>query len=230
MILQNKKLGFLGNVILLVSFCMPLVSGAVSTSTEMTSSDILKQLEDTFSKDSVMIDVARCESGLRQFVGTGEVLRGGLGKKMIGIFQLYEDYHVGDAKARGFDIYSLDGNIKYAKSLYDVQGLQPWSSSSLCWGDKKSTSTSTQTTAGTIASENAGLLPAHLSSAMPIRKFAYCKKFSILTDTYSPKTVRVRRVRKRHFSAHLQKRQYGTFSARMLFSVQGQNIPMDMEW
>jgi hypothetical protein len=31
------------------------------------------------------------------------------------------------------DIYSLEGNMAYAKFLYENEGTKPWRSSSKCW-------------------------------------------------------------------------------------------------
>lgn len=79
-----------------------------------------------FKDDPAMIDIARCESGLRQHTASGDVLRGGAGQAMIGVFQLHEKYHRGPALALGFDIDTLEGNMAYANVLREKEGLQPW--------------------------------------------------------------------------------------------------------
>ncbi len=120
---------------------------STKSSTITSNNDIQKRLVEILGADHIMIEVARCESGFRQYNSNGTALHGGYNGKMIGIFQLYDDYHVADAKRLGFDIYNVEGNIKYAKWLFDKQGVQPWSSSSLCWGNKTSVvkTTSTET-------------------------------------------------------------------------------------
>ena len=32
------------------------------------------------------------------------------------------------------DIYTVEGNMKYARHLYESEGVDPWSASSPCWG------------------------------------------------------------------------------------------------
>jgi len=93
-----------------------------------------------------MVDVARCESGLRQYTDAGSVLRGGLGGQMIGLFQFHERYHRAAAAMLGFDIDTLVGNLLYARSLYRAQGLTPWRSSQHCWGERDDTSGGSQRT------------------------------------------------------------------------------------
>ncbi len=82
-----------------------------------------------------MVAIARCESGLRQFGSDGKVLRGGSGGGMVGVFQIYESVHLAAAKALGFDLATLAGNMGYAKHLYTTSGTAPWNSAKSCWGN-----------------------------------------------------------------------------------------------
>ena len=82
-----------------------------------------------------MLKVAKCESGLRQFNSDGSVLRGVVNSKDVGIFQINEFYHLDSSTKMGIDIYSIDGNIEYAKHLYETQGLKPWGWSRWCWNE-----------------------------------------------------------------------------------------------
>ena len=43
-------------------------------------------------------------------------------------------YHEDKATTLGMDIYTLSGNLEYAKALYDKEGAKPWASSEACWG------------------------------------------------------------------------------------------------
>lgn len=86
-----------------------------------------------FPQSPEMVAIAKCESGLRQYDALGAVLRGGWANKMIGLFQLHETYHRTAARALGYDIDTLLGNILYAKSLYASEGTTPWASSAHCW-------------------------------------------------------------------------------------------------
>lgn len=80
-----------------------------------------------------MIEVARCESQFRQWDQNGEALKGIVNSKDRGIFQVNEDYHLKASRALGYDIYSAEGNIAYARVLYEEQGTAPWNSSRECW-------------------------------------------------------------------------------------------------
>src|SRR4051812_34005609 len=78
-----------------------------------------------FANAPEMIVIAKCESGFRQYDNSGSPLRGG-GGRYIGIFQISEG-HAATAQSLGLDMYTTDGNIAYAKYLYDKQGTAPWS-------------------------------------------------------------------------------------------------------
>lgn len=79
-----------------------------------------------------MVQVAICESSLRQFDAPNHVLRGYTTPADTGVFQINVDYHGQEAKDLGFDIYTLDGNIAFAKYLYQKNGLRDWSASEKC--------------------------------------------------------------------------------------------------
>lgn len=89
---------------------------------------------DEFGEDHTMMDVARCESSFRQFDGSGEALRNPR-SGAVGVFQILEGLHEEPAEKLGIDIFTAEGNIAYARKLYDSFGLSPWSPSSLCWDD-----------------------------------------------------------------------------------------------
>ena len=94
--------------------------------------DIKTLLENEFGIGSVMVDIAKCESGYRQFDKDGNVLRGEQNSLDIGLYQINEYYHLEASKKFGVDIYTLEGNISYAKYLYATQGVQPWAWSNDC--------------------------------------------------------------------------------------------------
>ena len=89
----------------------------------------------------VLVPVCTCESGKWQGsnkpeqydLKTGKVLHGKKNPKDIGACQINEYWNGEDATAHGWDIYTLDGNIRMANYLYKTQGLGPWSSSQSCW-------------------------------------------------------------------------------------------------
>lgn len=92
-----------------------------------------QKVRDYFSDTPVLIEIARCESNFRQFTDTGAVLRGGANGGMVGVFQFYESIHKNAASALGYDILTLDGNLAYAKHLYNLEGTTPWNSARTCW-------------------------------------------------------------------------------------------------
>ncbi len=113
-----------------------------SSSKPLTKKELRKQLNATvgpalksYFKDApIMERVAFCESTHTQFISEGVVHRGVVNTKDVGIFQINERYHLKDSKNMGIDIYTIEGNMEYARHLYETQGLQPWSASRPCWG------------------------------------------------------------------------------------------------
>lgn len=96
-------------------------------------------VERIFADAPIMIEVARCESGFRQYATSTVVLRGRQNPKDVGIFQVNEFYHLRDATKMMINIYTPEGNVKYARWLYDHQGTTPWNWSKPCWGKKDQT-------------------------------------------------------------------------------------------
>lgn len=87
-----------------------------------------------FKDIPIMIEVARCESTFRQLDDDGEVHRGRVVPQDVGVMQINEYYHLDQALKKNIDIYSLDGNLSYARDLYEREGTVPWNSSKPCWG------------------------------------------------------------------------------------------------
>ncbi len=87
-----------------------------------------------FSDIPVMIDVARCESHFTHYNEYGEVLKGRAVSTDRGVMQINEYYHLDTANKLGINIYSLEGNLAYARYLYETQGTRPWRPSAKCWG------------------------------------------------------------------------------------------------
>jgi hypothetical protein len=112
------------------------IAPILPTMSTIHTNDGLEQAVRTYFADiPVMIDIARCESQFRQYNPDGSVLHGGLGNDMIGLYQLYASIHATDALAMGDDINTPEGNMKYARYLYNDQGTDPWLSSRSCWGN-----------------------------------------------------------------------------------------------
>lgn len=99
---------------------------AKPVSTEARVREYFKDIPD-------MIEIARCESRFRQFVN-GEVLRGIQNPQDVGVMQINEHYHLAASKRLGFNIYTLEGNMRYARYLYEREGTRPWGWSKPCHG------------------------------------------------------------------------------------------------
>jgi hypothetical protein len=84
-------------------------------------------------EDQILVDIARCESSFRQFDTNGDLIRGKANSADVGVMQINEKYQGPTAKKLGYDIYTVEGNVAYAKHLYEEQGSAPWSASSKCW-------------------------------------------------------------------------------------------------
>jgi hypothetical protein len=101
-----------------------------STAEYSTLAESEAKVREYFKDIPVMIEIARCESKFRQFTDSGNVLRSA---GMIGVFQFFESIHTTGASALGFDLATLEGNLGYAKHVYDTQGTTPWGGSKDCW-------------------------------------------------------------------------------------------------
>ena len=89
-----------------------------------------------FVETPILAEIARCESRFRQVGKDGQVLRGEVNHSDVGLLQVNEYYHGEKALDLGFDLSTVNGNLAYAKHLYDKEGTKPWSASEKCWGSK----------------------------------------------------------------------------------------------
>lgn len=112
------------------------VQSATTTDSKIikTNTGIEKQVRAYFADVPLMAEIARCESRFRQYDVHGNVLRGKVNTKDVGVMQINEYYHLARATKLGYDLHSVEGNMLYARRLYNEQGSQPWVSSSPCWG------------------------------------------------------------------------------------------------
>lgn len=121
------------------------VSVQTSTDTKSATTPILalkdfKTLEAyvrAYYKDTPeLAEIAKCESNFRQYDAKGAILHGTVNKDDIGIMQINQYYNGVNADKLGYDIFTIEGNLAYAKVLYGKFGTAPWSSSEKCWEDK----------------------------------------------------------------------------------------------
>lgn len=97
-----------------------------------------KYVRQYFSDIPIMIQIARCESTFRQLDQDGDIHRGRVNHADVGVMQINEFYHLDQAENKDLNIYTLEGNVAYARDLYERQGTQPWISSKPCWGKYES--------------------------------------------------------------------------------------------
>ncbi len=123
-------------MMMMVGAVNPAVTPELYTSSTVVDQPITLEdhVRESFKDTPVMAEIARCESQFRQFNKDGTVLRGMAVKKDVGLFQINEGYHAAAAKALGLNIYSVDGNMAYAKVIFEKSGTQPWKASKPCWG------------------------------------------------------------------------------------------------
>ncbi len=113
------------------------------------------QVRQYFTDVPSMIEIARCESGFRQYGPDGLVLFDP-SYTMIGVFQI-SAAHLPEAYTLGKDVMTPEGNLAYARYLYETNGIDPWMSSFSCWGNAVksllagSTSTSTPASPSTLS-------------------------------------------------------------------------------
>ena len=112
-------------------------SSKSNTPAQVTAADttaMQEYLREEFGdKDAILVDIARCESNFHQFDTEGNIIRGVVNSGDIGVMQINEKYHLETAKKLGMDLYTVPGNVAYAKYLYEHQGTAPWNSSAKCW-------------------------------------------------------------------------------------------------
>ncbi len=98
-----------------------------------TSKELERKAREYFKEDPILVEIARCESSFRHLDKDGNVLRGKVNKGDVGLMQINEYYHAETARKLELDLETLEGNMAYAKYLYNREGGQPWKASSNCW-------------------------------------------------------------------------------------------------
>ncbi|PIR85490.1 hypothetical protein COU15_00135 [Candidatus Kaiserbacteria bacterium CG10_big_fil_rev_8_21_14_0_10_45_20] len=110
------------------------LSETIADETVQNPETLAEYVREYYADTPILADIAWCESSMRHFNKEGEILRGVADSDDLGVMQINRRYHEKDAVELGFDIYSLNGNLAYAKHLYEKQGTRPWKASSPCWG------------------------------------------------------------------------------------------------
>ena len=109
----------------------------VTNRTEVDSETVEHRVRTYFKDVPQLAEIAWCESRFTHVnPATGTVIRGIVNSVDVGVMQINEYYHGSEAREMGIDLYSLQGNMAYARHLYENEGTRPWGSSQGCWGAK----------------------------------------------------------------------------------------------
>ncbi len=121
-----------------VAVAQDVVNSANTQSKEAIESPVTLEayVREYFKETPILAEISRCESTFRQVDKDGETLRGKVNKSDLGLMQVNAYYHGEMAEELGFDLMTVDGNLAYAKYLYEKEGTTPWNSSKKCWGNK----------------------------------------------------------------------------------------------
>lgn len=109
------------------------ISQSLENDHPLSTVSVEAYVRDYFANTPLLAEIAKCESTFRQFDSKGNVIKGKVNSGDIGVMQINKYYHEEDAVKLGFDIYTIDGNLGYAKWLYGKYGSDPWVHSSKCW-------------------------------------------------------------------------------------------------
>lgn len=92
----------------------------------------VKKATSTPPVPEILMRIAQCESGNRQFDSNG-VLRGKYNRFDVGRFQINELYWKDEAERLNYNLETEEGNTLMALWIFEKYGTKPWSWSSKCW-------------------------------------------------------------------------------------------------
>ncbi len=99
-------------------FLLSFRGAAAQTATEA-------RIREYFWDIPAMVAIAKCETNFTQYTAGGTAYYNAT-RTYIGAFQIAEKIHSSRAKSMGYNIATLEGNMKYARYLYINQGTAPW--------------------------------------------------------------------------------------------------------
>lgn len=114
--------------------------------------EVLAKVNEYFKDIPILITIAGCESRYHQYDLNGDLLRSVTGD--LGVMQINSYAHSVQAQQLGYDLSSIEDNMRYARMLYNRSGTAPWLSSVKCWAPQR-----------TAARNNAQTQPLALQSA-----------------------------------------------------------------
>lgn len=117
----------------IVNQTVPFTAIATTTTEHLSIAETEIIIRNYFKDTPILAEIAKCESSFRQYDKDGNVLLGKVNSDDVGVMQINTFYHGEIAEKLGYDIYTLKGNLEYAKALYGRSGDKPWVHSSKCW-------------------------------------------------------------------------------------------------
>jgi hypothetical protein len=100
----------------------------------VTGPEVEEYVRTYFADVPVLAEIARCESTFRHHDSrTGSILKGKVNNNDVGVMQINTVYHRDTARRLGYDLETIEGNLGYARNLYEREGTRPWNSSRACW-------------------------------------------------------------------------------------------------
>jgi len=118
------------------TFAMPTVLSAQVENIKEYSLTTEQQVNLYFFDIPIMKDIAFCESRMRQFNSSGEILRGEENRDDVGVMQINKYYHGKTADKKNIDLHTVAGNMAYARYLYEKNGTSDWNASKPCWSKR----------------------------------------------------------------------------------------------
>jgi hypothetical protein len=103
------------------------------TQSVVVPTDLVGYIKHHFNDAPVMVTVAKCESGIRHTLKDGSVIRGGKTPADVGLFQINTLAHGNELARLGLDPRKLEDNVRFARILYERNGLRDWAPSEHCW-------------------------------------------------------------------------------------------------
>ncbi len=117
-----------------VSFSnISIVDGMALSAPLYVDNKVELEVREYFEDIPILAEIAKCESQFTHVGKSGNIIRGKVNQSDIGVMQINTYYHAEEAEKAGLNLTTLQGNMAYAKLLYEKEGSAPWASSSSCW-------------------------------------------------------------------------------------------------
>jgi hypothetical protein len=110
-----------------------IVDGMALAAPFRRTTNLETDVREYFKDTPILAEIAKCESQFKHVGLNGKIITGKVNKGDLGVMQINKYYHAEDAEKLGLDLNTLEGNMAFAKHLYDKYGTDPWLSSSACW-------------------------------------------------------------------------------------------------